>query len=521
MAAHSNEIIINRFDNKVSRKKTTDSGVVYLEKRQAQNFIQQVSNRSFFDTGFLPPGVLSVRQYGGHLQIAIIAPPSKNLVIWGDSEGSLDAETYLLAQPYRVMIGEFKEGAFLGARMFYSPNPITSSNDILYHANVPNLNCRGYRGTAVGWVCLYQSHDTTGMNIAQKAAYIGLRCSGNEAYNDNNMAETDGPRFYEAYSYPSYTYNPQLWESKTESEGIEWTLDSKVWIPVLVQGLESQDAQYDRGVPLTLGMALDGPASYYYYDDGKRLWNQDPDHVSVFDEVFNSAFNLATFVSSKEISVPKAYEPFELPHGVSFGLNEDSSSPQEDLITIVGDIVLSSSFVNDTLNSKSRSSVLALASFEDAGFNYTISDVLEIGFSDSQMAVVTYVHRDGLIVGCYQPATKEHMGVIDGNPNKKIIRLCRASALSEYMALNRETIWNQYPYVVLSPDAITADFGTQDSPHLPLSRFYPCMVSSPVSSVLSDKGVHLVPGMSLADLIRNLHEENCDYEQEEYEEENF
>lgn len=216
-----------------------------------------------FETGFLPPHVVSIRTMGDHEQYVLCLPPSANTIIWVDSEGAGE-RTYLLAQPYRVIIGDFVDGQFLGARMFYSPHQVTSFDAPLYHANVPNLNCQGYNDTSVGWLCLYPDQPTTAMTVAQRIAYLGLKTSGNEAFNDENMSETDGPRFYAELDAPEYLCDPHAWEAKTLAEGVDWTLDPSLWLPVLVAGLDDQDAHDPHGVPLTLAMAMYGHYKAYY-----------------------------------------------------------------------------------------------------------------------------------------------------------------------------------------------------------------------------------------------------------------
>lgn len=216
-----------------------------------------------FETGFLPPHVVSIRTMGDHQQYVLCLPPSANTIIWVEREGAPEC-TYLLAQPYRVIIGDFVDGQFLGARLFYSPHPVTSFDAPLYHANVPNLNCRGYNDTSVGWVCLYPNEDTTAMSVAERIGYLGLKTSGNEAFNDENMSETDGPRFYADYDAPEFVWNPQAWEAKTLAEGVDWTLDPGLWLPVLVTDADDQDAHDSDGVPLTLAMAMTGYYKAYY-----------------------------------------------------------------------------------------------------------------------------------------------------------------------------------------------------------------------------------------------------------------
>lgn len=249
--------------------------VMNVDYRDTSSFIAALGKRTPFDSGILPPGLLSYRQAGEHTQIVIQSPPSVNLICWGEHESDAGAENYTLAQPWRIAIAETNKGALLGARIFYSPVPITRPDQPLYHQNLPNINCRGYNHTGVGWVCLYHKIDWTQMNLAQRCESLGLRVSGNEAYNNANMSETDGPRFYEAQYTANlkkkakdfaFLWDPHQWEKKSQNEGVEWTLDPELWLPVLVTAKDNQDAHDPKGIPLTFDMAINGQAQYYYQD---------------------------------------------------------------------------------------------------------------------------------------------------------------------------------------------------------------------------------------------------------------
>ena len=158
-------------------------------------------------------------------------------------------------------------GQLLGARTFYSPYPITSGSQQLYHVNLPNINCKGYRGNGVGWICLYQNEDWSALPLNERILRFIERCSGVETYNDGNMSETDGPRFYQENSKPEYVTNPVAWQQKSEEEGFEWTLDPDLWIPVLVESMDSQGSHKPGGQPLTLADAIVGDYKAYYYDE--------------------------------------------------------------------------------------------------------------------------------------------------------------------------------------------------------------------------------------------------------------
>lgn len=231
------------------------------------------------ETGMLPPGVRSIRKGAGLTQLVIEMPPGVYLTCWGRSEGSGHA-VYQLAMPWRYIVGVFNGDALMGARIFYSPRRVTHERQVLYHANVPNLNCRGYsHNVGVGWVCLYHQAFSA-RNAADMARYLIDRCSGGEPFNDNNMSSTDGPRFYHGMLTKaqlgdrSFLYDPKVWEAKTEAEGYEWTLEPDLWIPILVEGPDSQLAHKPDGMPLTLGMVMYGQSKFYY---------QDPYQPKVFD----------------------------------------------------------------------------------------------------------------------------------------------------------------------------------------------------------------------------------------------
>lgn len=222
---------------------------------------------SSFHTGWLPNIVKYFSVTGDRAQAVIILPPEISLILWGQYEGA-NANHYELAQPWRVIIADFKDNLFFGARMFYSPYEPFSPETQLYHVNLPNINCQGYRGNGVGWVCLYHRDNDKQqkMSWAEKIAYAVDRCSGQEAYNDANMSETDGPRFYSKNKYPKHTYDPHEWERKSSEDGISWTLDPSTWIPVLVAGPDQQDKHYTNGTPLTIAMACEGKYQAYYRD---------------------------------------------------------------------------------------------------------------------------------------------------------------------------------------------------------------------------------------------------------------
>lgn len=241
------------------------------------SFYLNFSENSYFDTGLLPvagSGVLSIRSAGNHSQVVYQHAPAKNYINVGESEGDQDAFTYYVAQPYRIVLIDFVENSLYGARVFYSPYPITHLGAQLYHTNLPNINCKGYgprKRLGVGWVCLYHQEFSSNINSFSDLLRIALeRTSGMETYNYANMSETDGINFYAAHYKNSekygFLFSPLQWEKKTEKEGIDWILDEDLLVPILVAGIDDQGAHDPDGVPLTLGMAMLGEYDSYYSD---------------------------------------------------------------------------------------------------------------------------------------------------------------------------------------------------------------------------------------------------------------
>lgn len=256
--------------NLTFRSTVNSFGLDHVTDKDLVSFYTNFSSSAYIDTGLLPvdgSGILSIRSAGNHTQIAYQHKPSLYYINWGAHEGDRDAIKYHVAQPYRIVIGDLLNGNIYGARTFYSPVPITYPEAPLYHVNLPNINCRGYRGNGVGWICLYHSEDVTKYPFNEKVAKLIDRCSGTEAYNDANMSETDGPRFYRDHKKPVHLWDPHRWEEYSQSNGYEWTLDPDLWIPVLVQDMDNQDKHYDSGQPLTFVDAILGNYKCYYYDE--------------------------------------------------------------------------------------------------------------------------------------------------------------------------------------------------------------------------------------------------------------
>lgn len=252
-------------------------------------FVAHLAHDVGYDTGILPPGVVAIRRQGNRAQYVLQFPPGLYNITWGEVEDDEDAQVYRLAMPFRVVFCEYEDNRFVGLRMFYTLKRIDSYDDVLYHTNLPNVNCRGYNNTSVGWVCLYhdrgrgdQSHLKSPTIDAQRLVLAGLRASGNEAFNNENMSETDGPGFYSEHR-PNHLYlsNASAWEHRSDRLGWSWTLeDSDLWVPVLVNGPDDQSEHEYDGMPLTVGMVMHGISSYYYSDTLTVRPFNDPNYLT-------------------------------------------------------------------------------------------------------------------------------------------------------------------------------------------------------------------------------------------------
>lgn len=255
--------------NLTFRSSVNSFGLDHVTDKDMTSFYTSFSNYSYIDTGLMPvdgSGLLALRSAGNHTQIVYQHKPGMYYINWGQYEGDRNATKYYIAQPYRIVIADLMDGNIYGARTFYSPVPITHPETPLYHVNLPNINCKGYRGNGVGWICLYQNEDISMYPFGEKLAKVLDRCSGTEAYNDQNMSETDGPRFYSSNGKPIHLWDPNEWQNYSDQNGYEWTLDPDVWIPVLVKDRDHQEKHYPNGQPLTLADAITGNYQAYYTD---------------------------------------------------------------------------------------------------------------------------------------------------------------------------------------------------------------------------------------------------------------
>lgn len=263
------DLVIN---NKAISRSVAIGNITKTEDRDLYSMYETFSEASYFDTGLLPvdgSGLLSLRQAGNRTQFVYQHAPGVYWMIWGKTERDNTASQITVAQPYRIVIGDHVDGELRGARHFYSPVPITDINQPLYHCNVPNLNCKGYNGTSVGWICLYHKEKYAGLPLGSRIFKTIERASGHEAYNDANMRSTDGARFYQNHYQKtnpefSYLWEPKAWAKKTDEDGIDWVLNPDLWLPIFVEGIDAQDAHKEGGQLFTLEMAMLGNYKAYY-----------------------------------------------------------------------------------------------------------------------------------------------------------------------------------------------------------------------------------------------------------------
>ena len=260
---------VKESNNLIFRSKVNSFNLDHVTDKDIASFYTSFSQYSYFDTGLLPldgTGLLGIRKAGNHTQVIYQYKPGMYYINWGAYEKDSDYTKYYLAQPYRIVLIDFLDNNLLGARTFYCVEPANHGAVQLYHVNLPNINCKGYRGNGVGWICLYHNEDWSQLSFNDRLNRALERCSGVEVYNDANMNETDGPRFYAQNNMPEYVSIPEQWQKKSELEGYEWTLDSSQWLPILVKDRDHQEKHYENGSPLTLVDAITGNYSAYYGD---------------------------------------------------------------------------------------------------------------------------------------------------------------------------------------------------------------------------------------------------------------
>lgn len=231
------------------------------------------------DLGLLPPGLRLFQQAGDITQVAMECPPSIARLSYnrydpktGYGNQSIKGHA-LVATPWRVILARYRGAHMIGARMFYRPSPLVPGDTVLYHTNLPNINCVGYGGTAVGWVCFYAEQPKH--TWPERLFRLIERCSGTEGYN-NNMTGTDGPQFYQTHGGKEWQYSVSEWEKETNKHKGDLTFvlqDEKgecPWLPVKVTNNKAQlsHSEAKTAKPLTLELALSGKAPFYYDDDG-------------------------------------------------------------------------------------------------------------------------------------------------------------------------------------------------------------------------------------------------------------
>lgn len=281
------------FDKKITSQIEVN-GQEKIQEKSLTSFTKNFSDKIPWDTGWMPAGLRQYSQVGHEAQMVLVLPPAINRINWGERERDKNVKTYLLAQPWRIIVTNLLNGSLLGSRMFYSPDPITSPEQPLYHQNLPNINCLGYNKTGVGWVCLYHTEDWSKLSLSEKVMRIIDRCSGVEAFNNANMRNTHGPTIYKNHKKPNFTWGPVQWEKVTEEHGVMWTLDPDLWIPVLVNGRDDQDRHVPKGKPLTLEMVMNGEANFYYDDPNNKSYRfvreghkKNLNYELIYTETFN------------------------------------------------------------------------------------------------------------------------------------------------------------------------------------------------------------------------------------------
>lgn len=282
------------------------------QHRDLFGFLKELGQAVPFDTGWMPPGVRNIRQFGVHRMVTITLPPGIHLVRWGRSEHDHTDDRYRLAMPWRVVIAQYHDNNLLGARMFYSPEPINTPDQQLYHANLPNINCQGYNRNGVGWVCFYPE-DTNNLTLGQNIARTIDRCGGEEGYN-RNMDQIDGPSLYRSKNKPEYTHDKHAWEAKTEAEGLDWVLDNNLWIPVRVHDVDLQTEHYDGGIPLNLEMAMHGAAPYMYDEHPLNMVHKHERNLLEAEAVVRATFGHAfAQAGAADPKVPHVPNTIQLP----------------------------------------------------------------------------------------------------------------------------------------------------------------------------------------------------------------
>ena len=220
------------------------------------------------DTGLMPrddSGLLRYRAIGDFEQIVYQVEAGYHTVKWGHHENDIHAQMFSLLHPNKIWIADWHKGKMVGIRHFATNEPVYSADQYLYHLPLPNTNCRGYSGTSVGWVCLYRTMTDELHTLRDKIDYSYQRESGlNEPYNDVNMSETDGPRFYEDKNIMTFA-SPSRWQELGQNNDVQWFVDQLIRIDVSPEStVKDAHSNAESAEPYTLEAAMDGIYMPYY-----------------------------------------------------------------------------------------------------------------------------------------------------------------------------------------------------------------------------------------------------------------
>lgn len=165
--------------------------------------------RALAETPILPPGTVYYRRRGSMSGIILEEPPGIRFVKWihdRDSDGNHIYKIRRLAFPYVVLGFSMEKSALYKAMVFYRNQPITSSDDLLYHVNLLNVWLDGK-------VCLGLQNSYLAENIQEAAARIreafwrnGFNGAISECYNSCAKKTTGDIEEWERRS----TENPQF-----------------------------------------------------------------------------------------------------------------------------------------------------------------------------------------------------------------------------------------------------------------------------------------------------------------------
>lgn len=209
---------------------------------------------STFDTGVLPVSGTGLLRYQKGVtqdnitieQVAIQIEPRRYNANFNYAG---IANSALVSHPYLVLVSDWFNGRFKGCRGYYSPTPIKSDSSPLYHINLPNMNCLGYRDTTVGWICFYPDQET-GLEYIDTTTVEGkITYTAARWYDEpfvSTMTETDGPKMYTLYRKAMGRHKPlstinrpgAFSRRSTKNKTPDWICQEKYLIPILVGELE-------------------------------------------------------------------------------------------------------------------------------------------------------------------------------------------------------------------------------------------------------------------------------------------